>query len=116
MYAVFLLSFIPGLVQLYLLLTVNFIHLAFQIYLIVARTYKSKMKIIIRMTNDICLISLEVLIIVYNMNNYGNNTMINIGLTCLYLTITTTLMGILDVLIKIFDTLLQEIKSRRRVS
>jgi len=38
--------------------------------------------------------------------------MINIGFACLYLALTTTLMGILDFIIKIIDTALQEIRKK----
>ncbi len=69
-FAMFVLSIFPGLVQIYLLIILNCLHLAFQVYLVVARTYKSKMKIVIRFINDICIIIIEVLILLYNLNNY----------------------------------------------
>jgi hypothetical protein len=106
-FAMCILSIIPGLVQIYLLIILNSVHLAFQVYLVVARTYKSKMKIVIRFTNDFCIIAIEIMILLYNLNDYPKDTMINIGMACLYLTVVSTLMGILDVLVKIADTCLQ---------
>lgn len=112
LFALCLLSIFPGLIQIYLLIILNSLHLAFQFYLVVARTYKSKMKIIIRFINDICIITIEVLILLYNLNDYGQTTMINIGMTCFYLAVVTTLMGILDVVVKIIDTCRQELRSK----
>lgn len=111
-FALCLLSMIPGLVQIYLLIVLNFLHLAFQVYLVVAQTYKSKMKIVIRVTHDICIIAIEVMILLYNLNDYSKVTMINIGMACLYLTLVSTLMGILDVFVKIGDTCLQSLRSK----
>jgi hypothetical protein len=65
------------------------------------------MKIVIRVTHDICIIAIEVMILLYNLNDYPKDTMVNIGMACLYLTIVSTLMGILDVFVKIVDTCLQ---------
>lgn len=47
---------LPGLVQIYLLITLNTIHLAFQIYLIVAKVYLSKSKVLIRIINSLSVI------------------------------------------------------------
>lgn len=111
-FAMFLLSIFPGLVQIYLLILLNSLHLAFQVYLVVARTYKSKMKIIIRFINDICIITIQVMILLYNLNNYDKRTMINIGMSCLYLAVVTTIMGVIDVIVKIVDTCMQELSSK----
>jgi hypothetical protein len=106
-FAMCLLGALPGLVQIYLLIILNSLHLAFQVYLVVSRVYKSKMKIIIRFTNGFCIISIEIMILLYNLNDYPKDVMINIGMACLYLTVVSTLMGILDVFVKIGDTCLQ---------
>jgi len=91
---------LPGVVQIYVMLTVNFIHLFFQMYLIAVRAFNSKMKIIIRLIYSLCIITLELLILIYNISTYDPNTMINIGMACLYMSITTTLLGMADVTIK----------------
>jgi len=57
-FALCLTYWMPGLIQLYLLLTLNLVHLAFQIYLVVSKTYRSKMKVIIRFINSICIVAL----------------------------------------------------------
>lgn len=56
LFALCLISILPGLIQICLLIILNSLHLAFQIYLVVARTYKSKIKVIIRFINGICVI------------------------------------------------------------
>lgn len=48
---------LPGLIQIYLLICLNTVHLAFQIYLIAAKTYKSKSKVIVRLINSLCVIA-----------------------------------------------------------
>jgi hypothetical protein len=104
LFAMCLLSIFPGLIQIYFLIILNTLHLAFQVYLVVSRTFKSKMKLVVRFINDICIITIEVLILLYNLNDYSKNTMIKIGMTCLYLAVVTTIMGIIDVIVKIIDT------------
>ena len=106
-FAVCLTSTIPGLVQIYSFMTFNVIHLAFQIYLIVADVYRSKSKVVIKFISSLCIIVLEGLIIVYNVNNYSNQTNVNIGMVCFYIAIATALLGIIDAVIKIFDTIQQ---------
>lgn len=106
-FAMCLLGVLPGLIQIYLLIILNSLHLAFQVYLVVSRVYKSRMKIIIRFTNGFCIIAIEIMILLYNLNDYSKDVMINIGMACLYLTVVSTLMGILDVFVKIGDTCLQ---------
>lgn len=106
-FAMCLIGALPGLVQIYLLIILNFLHLAFQVYLVVSRVYKSKMKVVIRFTNGFCIIGIEIMILLYNLNDYPKDVMINIGMACMYLTVVSTLMGILDVFVKIGDTCLQ---------
>ena len=70
LFALCLISILPGLIQICLLIILNSLHLAFQIYLVVARTYKSKIKVIIRFINGICVIIIQILILLYNLNDY----------------------------------------------
>jgi len=56
-FALCLTDTLPGIVQIYLLICLNTVHLAFQIYLIIAKTYKSKSKIIVRLINSLCIIA-----------------------------------------------------------
>lgn len=56
LFALCLISILPGLIQICFLIILNSLHLAFQIYLVVARTYKSKVKVIIRFINGICVV------------------------------------------------------------
>lgn len=39
--------------------------------------------------------------------------MINIGLSCFYLSVITALLNIIDAIIKLFDTITQEIRSKQ---
>jgi hypothetical protein len=41
--------------------------------------------------------------------------MVNIGLSCFYLSITTALLNIIDALIKLMDTFFQEVNSKKKV-
>jgi hypothetical protein len=112
-FALCLTDTLPGLVQVYLLICLNTGHLAFQLYLVSAKTFKSKSKVIVRLINSLCIIAVEILIIVYNLNWYDTATMINIGMSCFYLSIITALLNIIDAGIKLFDTIMQEVKTKR---
>lgn len=69
----------------------------------------------IRLLNSISLIAIETLIIVYNVNEFEVNIMISIGLACLYMALITTVLGILEIIIKIVDTIRQEINGEKQV-
>jgi len=69
-FALCLTDTLPGLVQIYLLICLNSVHLGFQLYLISAKTYKSRSKVVVRLINSICIIGVEVLIMVYNLSWY----------------------------------------------
>lgn len=115
-FALSLSQWIPGLIQLYLLLTLNLIHLAFQIYLVASKVFRSRIKIVIRFINSLCILALEFLILLYNLQSHDSPTMITIGLSCLYLALTTTILGVFDVLIKLFDTCCQEVNKHQKDS
>ena len=106
-FAICLTSTIPGLVQIYSLITINILHLAFQIYLIVADVYRSKSKVVIKLISSVFIILLEILIVIYNVNDYSNQVNVNIGLVCFSIAIATAVLGIIDAVIKIFDTIHQ---------
>lgn len=106
-FAVFLLSDIPGLIQIYMLILINIIHFSFQIYLIVTKVYLSLAKVIIRFINALCVIFLEILIVLYNTNDYDVDSMIKIGLICIYISLTATILGLIDFIVKVIDTFLQ---------
>lgn len=112
-FALCLTDTLPGIVQIYLLICLNGVHLGFQLYLIIAKTYKSKSKVIVRLINSSCVIAVEALILVYNLSWYDKQTMINIGLSCFYLSVTTALLNIIDAFIKLFDTIFQEINEKK---
>jgi hypothetical protein len=103
---------LPGLIQIYLLITLNTVHLAFQLYLVVSKVYLSKSKVVIRLVNSVSVIAVEVLILVYNLGSYENQTNINLGMACFYLSITTAILGIVDAFIKLLDTIFQEISTK----
>jgi hypothetical protein len=113
LFALIILKNLPGLVQIYLLITLNTAHLSFQIYLIFSKVYLSKSKVVIRLINSVSIIIVELLIVVYNLNNYGNQVNVNIGLACFYLSIATTILGVVDAVIKLFDTALQEVDKKK---
>lgn len=50
---------------------------------------------------------------VYNTNNYGNQANVNIGMVCFYIAIATAILGIIDAVIKIIDTIQQEVDSKK---
>ena len=112
-FALALTSSVPGLVQVYLLITINISHLSFTIYLILTDVYRSKSKIIIKIVNSISMMILEVLIIIYNVNNYSNETNVKIGMACFYIAITTAILGIIDAIIKLIDTLRQQVGKKK---
>lgn len=107
---------LPGLIQIYLLITLNTVHLAFQLYLVVSKVYLSKSKVLIRLVNSISVIAVEVLILIYNLDSYSNQTNINIGMTCFYLSITTAILGLIDAFIKLLDTIFQEVSNKKKVN
>lgn len=106
-FALFLLSDIPGLIQIYMLILINITHFSFQIYLIVTKVYLSLAKVIIRFINALFVIFLEILIVLYNSNDYDVDSMIKIGLICIYISLTATILGLIDFIIKVIDTFLQ---------
>ncbi len=55
-FALCLSNSLPGLVQVYLLITLNIVHLSFQMYLVVSRVYLSKSKVLIRLVNSVSII------------------------------------------------------------
>lgn len=113
-FAAFLLSSIPGLIQIYLLITINTIHLSFQIYLIATKVYLNLAKVIVRFINSFCVIFLEILIVLYNINNFKVGSMVTIGLMCVYISLVSTILCILDFIIKLSDTIFQQIKSKQK--
>lgn len=56
--ALALCSWLPGVVQIYIMIVFNVLHLFFQIYLIAMRAFNSKIKIIIRFIYSLCVITL----------------------------------------------------------
>jgi hypothetical protein len=115
-FALALSPWLPGAVQIYVMLTLNSLHLFFQLYLIAVRAFNSKMKVIIRLIYSLCVITLEVLILIYNVGTYDSSTMINIGMACLYISITTTLLGMADIGIKLVELLCGHVQKRMKVS
>lgn len=65
-------STIPGLIQIYSFMTFNVLHLAFQVYLIMSDVYRSRSKVVIKFMGSVLMITLELLIVIYNINDYGN--------------------------------------------
>lgn len=53
-----LLNSVPGIIQIFILLVLNITHLTFQVFLILNHTYNSKIKIMIRLFNGFCIVSL----------------------------------------------------------
>lgn len=79
----------------------------------VAKVYRSKSKVLIRLINSLSVIIVEILIVVYNLNSYSNQVNINIGMACFYLSITTAILGLIDAFIKLVDTIFQEVKTKK---
>lgn len=94
MFGIFLSMNVSGLIQLFILITINIIHMLIIIYIIVHKIYNSKLKILTRSINLLCVIALEGIILGYNMNYNNIEGMILMGVTCTYLTIIVTLIGI----------------------
>jgi len=94
-FALFITYGIPGIIQLYLVLALNILYFTFTVYLIIANTYLSKIKIVIKILNSVTIISVEILILFYNINDYSPETMVQIGIACLYLALITTVMCII---------------------
>lgn len=102
MFGIFLSMNVSGLIQLFILITINIIHMLIIIYIIVHKIYNSKLKILTRSINLLCVIALEGIILGYNMNYNNIEDMILMGVTCTYLTIIVTLIGIVEIIIKLF--------------
>ena len=112
-FALCLTNTIPGLVQIYLLVTLNVVHLSFTVYLVVHEVYRSKAKVVLKIVNTSCMIILEVLIGVYNVNNYSNEVNVDIGVACFYIASIATVFGIIDAIIKIIDVIQQEVGKKK---
>lgn len=67
-FAMFLSPILPGLVQIILLVTINTAYLFLIIYIVINKIFTSKIKVLIRIISLLSLISLEIVILVYNMN------------------------------------------------
>ena len=53
------------------------------------------------------------MIVIYNVNNYSNQANVNIGMSCFYIAIATAILGIIDAVIKIVDTIQQEVDGKK---
>ena len=93
-FALFLNPVIPGIVQVVLLMFINFLQFFIVVYMVSNRLYTSKLKIITRTINLICVLGIEAMILSYNINDYSIEKMILIGVSCTYLTIIATIAGI----------------------
>lgn len=101
---------LSGLVQTFLLISINIGHLLMIAYIVAYRVYKSKIKILTRTINLVCVIVLEGLVLGYNLTYSSIDTKILIGVTCTYLTLIATGVGLFEILIKVVEVLFQKIK------
>ena len=100
-FAISLSPAIPGLIQVNLLIILNTSHLFLIIYILLNRLSTNKLKILARTVNILSLIALELVIMIYNINYSHKEKMIEMGITCTYLTIIVTVTGIIEIFIKI---------------
>ena len=94
-FAISLSPAIPGLIQVNLLIILNTAHLFLIIYILLNRLSTNKLKILARTVNILSLIALELVIMIYNINYSDKEKMIEMGITCTYLTIIVTITGII---------------------
>lgn len=106
---------IPGLVQIFLMILVNFVQVSLIVYMVANRLYTSRLKVITRSINVICIIGIEFLILAYNVSGPSTDRLILIGVTCTYLTIIATITGFIEIFAKLVDTLFQRIKGSNKV-
>lgn len=100
-FGIFLAMPLAGSTQLYLLLAINGAHLFLILYLLWHNIPNSRLKIGTRTINLLCVIALEVLILAYNLLDRQVERMILLGVTCTYLAIAVTLIGIVELVIKV---------------
>lgn len=95
MFGIMLGTNLPGLLQLMLMLCLNILHALIILYIVVQNLYMSKVKTLTRIINLICLITLESLILSYHLAYHSIEDRILIGVTCTYLALITTAIGII---------------------
>lgn len=62
--------------------------------------------------NILCVMSIEFLILSYNMNYSDLEGMILMGIACTYFAIISTVMGLLEMVVKIFDIIFQKLREK----
>ncbi len=110
LFAFSMIEIIPGMVQGYSVIAINCIYLAFIFYVISRRIFYSKLKMLTKIINALCVIGIEVVMIYYNQKHHDIQTMLDLGATCVYLAIIATITGVAEAFIKIFEVIFQNVR------
>jgi len=84
---------LPGLFQCGIIIFVNFCYLLLIMYIVYRRIYKSKVKMLIKLINVLCILIIELIMLIYKFQT-DLSLMIQLGTTCVYLAIVATIAGL----------------------
>lgn len=105
-----LLYYIPGMVQGSWIIAVNTIYLSFMLYVISQKIFNSKLKMLTKTINVLCVIGIEIVMLYYNKEQHSIELMLDLGASCVYLAIIATITGVVEFFIKLFEMIFQNVK------
>lgn len=102
MFGMAMFEIIPGIIQGFAILAINFTYLTMISYIVYNRIFHSKIKMFTKTLNALCVLGIEAIMIYYNTKSHPIQVMLDLGATCVYLAIIATVTGVIEAFIKIF--------------
>jgi hypothetical protein len=94
LFAFSLSTVLPGSFQCSIIIFINLSYFLLIIYVVYKRLYKSKIKMLIKIINCLCVVGIEFIILFYNLYVNDLSLMIQLGTTCVYLALIATIAGL----------------------
>lgn len=104
-----LFDLVPSLIQGYAILSVNTCYLGMILYVVYRKIFLSRIKMVTRVLNALCVISIEVIMIYYNSQVHSVEVKVNLGASCVFLAIISTIIGVVEAFIKLFEIIYHKI-------
>lgn len=109
LFGMLLFDLIPSQLQAYSILSVNTCYLLMICYILYRRIFLSRIKMFTRVLNASCVIAIEAIMIYYNSYTHSVKVRVDLGVSCVYLAIISTIIGVVEAGIKMFEIIYQKI-------